>query len=127
MSKKKDGNIRTFMITMFIIIMTRKAAVDSLRLEFTGGKARCPLCQMEYGRSGLAVHFARCNQMTVEQRRVKTAARIREIIRNKTDLSVELNAPKKQVKQVNQEDQQNKEEEKDAVELRRICPSWSKE
>ena len=99
--------------------MTRKAAVDSLRLEFTGGKARCPLCQKEYGRSGLAVHFARCNQMTVGQRRVKTAARVREIIRNKTDLSVELNVPKKQVKQVNQEDQHNKEEEKDAVELQK--------
>ena len=99
--------------------MTRKAAVDSLRLEFTGGKAKCPLCQMEYGRSGLAVHFARCNQMTVEQRRIKTAARIREIGRNKTDLSVELNEPKKQVKQANQEAQQNKEEEEDVVELQK--------
>ena len=99
--------------------MTRKAAVDSLRLEFTGGKAKCPLCQMEYGRSGLAVHFVRCNQMTEEQRRFKTAARIRDIGRSKTDLSVELNEPKKQVKQANQETQQNKEEEKDVVELQR--------
>ena len=71
---------------------------------------------MEYGRSGLAVHFARCNQMNEEQRRFK---RIREIGRRTTDLSVELNEPKKQVKQVTQEAQQSKEEEMDAAELQK--------
>ena len=47
--------------------------------------------------------------MTEEQRRFKTAARIREIGRSKTDLSVALNEPKKQVKKVTQEAQQSKE------------------
>ena len=74
---------------------------------------------MEYGRSGLAVHFARCNQMNEEQRRIKTAARIREMGRRNTDLSVELNEPKKQVKQVTQEVQQSKEEGIDAAELQK--------
>ena len=109
---RRYSNIHDHNVHHQEIIMTRKAAVDTLRLECTGRKAKCPLCQMEYGRSGLAVHFARCNQMTEEQRRIKTAARIREIGRSKTDLSVELNVPKKQVKQGNQEDQQNKEKVK---------------
>ena len=117
--QRRYSNIHDYNVRHQEIIMTRKAAVDSLRLEFTGRKAKCPLCLMEYGRSGLAVHFARCNQMTEEQRRFKTAARIREIGRNKTDLSVELNEPKKQAKQANQEAQQKKEEEKDVVELQR--------
>ena len=117
--EQRYSNIHDHNVHHQEIIMTRKAAVDSLRLEFTGGKAKYPSCQMEYGRSGLAVHFALCNQMTVEQRRVKTAARIREIIRNKTDLSGELNEPKKQVIQANQEAQQNKKEEEDAVELQK--------
>ena len=99
--------------------MTRKAAVDWLRLEFTGGKAKCPLCQMEYGRSGLAVHFGRCSQMTEEQRRFKTAARIREMGRRKTDLSVELKEPKKQFKQATQAAQPNKEEGMDVAELQK--------
>ena len=77
--KRRYSNIHDHNVRHQEIIMTRKAAVDSLRLEFTGGKAKCPLCQMEYGRSGLAVHFARCNQMNEEQRRIKTAARIREM------------------------------------------------
>ena len=107
-------------------IMTRKAAVDSLRLEFTGGKAKCPLCQMEYGRSGLALHFARCNQRTEEQRRFKTAARIREIGRSKTDLSVALDEPKKQAKKVSQEALQSKEQEMDVAELQKKLASMMK-
>ena len=117
--EKRYSNIHDHNARHQEIIMTRKAAVDSLRLEFTGGKAKCPLCQMEYGRSGMAVHFARCNQMNEEQRRFKTAARIREIGGRKTDLSVELNVPKKQVKQVTQEAQQSKEEGMDVVELQK--------
>ena len=58
--------------------------MESLRLEFTCGISKCPLCQM---------HFARCNRMNEEQRRNKTAARIREIGRRNTDLSFELNEP----------------------------------
>ena len=117
--ERRYSNIHDHNVRHQEIIMTRKAAVNSLRLEFTGGKAKCPSCQMEYGRSGLAVHFARCKQMNEEQRRFKTAARIREIGRRKTDLSVELNETKKQVKQVNQEAQQSKEEGMDAVELQK--------
>ena len=55
--------------------------------------------------------------MNEEQRRFTTASRIREMGRRKTDLSVDLNEPKKQVKQVTQEFQQSKEEEMDAAEL----------
>ena len=62
-----------------------------MRLEFSGGKAKCPLCHMEYGGSGLAVHFARCYQMSEEQRRIKTSARIREAGPRRTDSSVEMN------------------------------------
>ena len=69
--------------------MTRKAVVDTMNLEFTGGKAKCPHCQMEYARSGLAVHFARCSQMNQAQRRIISAARIRETGRRRIDLSVE--------------------------------------
>ena len=116
--KRRYPNIHDHNVRHQENIMTTKAAVDSLRLEFTGGKAKCPLCQMEYGRSGLAVHFARCNQMNEDQRRFKTAARIREMGR-KTDLSVELNESKKQVKQVTQEVQQSNEEEIDATELQK--------
>ena len=65
------------------------------------------------------VHFARCNRMNEEQRRIKTAARIREMGRRKTDLSVELNEPRKQVKQATQESQQRKEEGIDAAELQK--------
>ena len=54
--------------------------------------------------------------MNEEQRRIKTAARIREMGRRKTDLSVELNEPRKQVKQATQESQQRKEEGMDAAE-----------
>ena len=100
--------------------------IMTLRLEFTGGKAKCPLCQMEYGRSGLAVHFARCNQRTEEQRRFKTAARICEIGRSKTDLSVALNESKKQAKKVTQEAPQSKEEEMDVAELQKKLASMVK-
>ena len=117
--KRRYSNIHDHNVRSKEVIMTRKAAVDSLRLEFSGGKAKCPLCQMEYGRSGLAVHFARCNRMNEEQRRIKTAARIREMGRRKTDLSVELNEPRKQVKQATQESQQRKEEGMDAAELQK--------
>ena len=57
--------------------------------------------------------------MNEEQRRIKTAARIREMGRRKTDLSVELNEPGKQVKQATQESQQRKEEGSDADELQK--------
>ena len=56
----------------------------------------------------LAVHFARCNQMNEEQRRIETAARIREAGRRRTDLSVELNDTRRQAKHVSQESQQKK-------------------
>ena len=70
--------------------MTRKAAVDELELEFIDGKAKCPHCQMEYTRSGLAVHSSRCSQLSEAQRAKKTAMRIREAARTKTDLSVDM-------------------------------------
>ena len=117
--KRRYPNIHDHNVRSKEVIMTRKAAVDSLRLEFSGGKAKCPLCQMECGRSGLAVHFARCNRMNEEQRRIKTAARIREMGRRKTDLSVELNESRNQVKQATQESQQRKEEGMDAAELQK--------
>ena len=79
--KRRYSNMHDHNVRHQEIIIARKAAVDSLRLEFTGGKAKCPLCQIEYGRSGLAVHFARCNRMNEEQRRIKTAARIRENVK----------------------------------------------
>ena len=56
--------------------------------------------------------------MNEEQRRIKTAARIREMGRSKTDLSVELDEPRK-VKQATQEPQQRKEEGMDAAELQK--------
>ena len=123
---KRYSNIHERKVRHQENIMTRKAAVDSLRLEFTGGKPKCPLCQMEYGRSGLAVHFARCNQRTEEQRRFKTAARIREIGRSKTDLSVALNESKKQTKKVTQEAPQSEEEEMDVAERQKKLASMVK-
>ena len=74
---------------------------------------------MVYGRSGLAVHFARCNRMNEEQRRIKTAAKIRGMGRRKTDLSVELNEPRKQVNQATRGSLQRKEEGMDAAELQK--------
>ena len=62
--------------------------------------------------------------MNEEQRRFKTAARIREMGRRKT--SVELNEPKKQVKQVTQEAQQSNEEGRDAAELQKKLVSMLK-
>ena len=82
---------------------------------------------MEYGRSGLPVHFARCNRMNEEQRSIKSAARIREMGRRKTDLSVELNDPRKQVKQATQESQQRKEEGIDAAELQKKLANMVKQ
>ena len=123
--KPRYSNIHDHNVRSKEVVMTRKAAVDALRLEFSGGKAKCPLCQMEYGRSGLAVHFARCNQMNEEQRRIKTAARIREVGRRKTDLSVELNETRRQVKHASQESQQKKKELK-LLSSRRSWQIWLK-
>ena len=106
--KRRYSNIHDHNVRSKEVIMTRKAAVDALRLEFSGVKAKCPLCQMEYRRSGLAVHFARCSQMNEEERRIKTAARICEVGRRKTDLPVELNETRRQVKHASQESHEEK-------------------
>ena len=128
--QRRYSNIHDHNVRSKEVILTRTAAVDALRLDFSGGKAKCPLCQMEYGRSGLAVHFARCNQMNEEQRRIETAARIREVGRRKTDLSVELNETRRQAKHASQESQQKKEKI-DVTEFQKKCSrrswrTWSK-
>ena len=116
--KEKKEGIRAFTSTVRNkeMIMTRKAVADAMSLEFTGGRAKCPLCQMEYGRSGLAVHFARCNHMNEEQRRTKTTARIRETTRRRTDLSVELSDMRGHAKKASQDSQPKK---KDATDLQK--------
>ena len=85
--------------------MTRKAAVESSDCNEQSAQP-AQTAQFPLGTMGTSIFR-------------KTAATIREIGRNETDLSVELNEPKKQAKQANQEAQQNKEEEKDVVELQR--------
>ena len=104
--QRRYSNIHDHNVRNKEVIMTIRAAVDAMRLEFSGSKAKCPLCQMEYGRSGLAEHFARCNQMNEEQRRIKTAAIIREAGRRRTDLSVELNDTRGHAIKTSQESQQ---------------------
>ena len=98
--------------------MTRKAAVDALRLEFLEENQNAHFATWNMG-DRLVVHFARCNQMNEEQRRIKTAARIREVGRMKTDLSVELNETKKQVKHAFQDSQQKEEEKIDVTEFQK--------
>ena len=57
----------------------------------------------------LGCHFARCNQMNEEQKRIKTAARIREAGRRRTDLSVELIDTRSHAQKASQESHQKNE------------------
>ena len=87
--------------------MTRKAVVDTMTLEFTGGRAKCPHCHMEYARSGLAVRFARCSQMNEMQRRIKNSS---QNTRNgeKEDRPFSKSLPRSSVGKMNATDLQKK-------------------
>ena len=107
-NKRRYSSVHEYNVQQKEMRMTRKAVVDTMNLDFTGGRAKCPHCQMKKARSGLAVHFARCSQMNEEQRRIATAARIRETGRMRIDLSVELCDTKGKAQRVSRDFQPEK-------------------